>query len=117
MVNSTGQDNCRGPFGTLNAGRAERIASRERFDALRYRAAAYRMDRERDSRDEADLRILRLERALRDALAELRGGMHSHDARIAALEASLPALRNETAEALDYLAHKEVSRNGAQASS
>jgi hypothetical protein len=115
MTISTGQGNGYGPLGTPNAGRAERIARQERSDALRYRAAASRMDRDRGKGNEIDQRTLRIGRALQDALAELRAEMRSHDARIAALEASLPALRDETAEALFHLARAEVSRNGTQA--
>jgi hypothetical protein len=101
-----------GPSDTPNAGRADRITRQERRDALRYRAAADRLDHRRH-RDGTELRSLWQEnRALRDALSELRAEMR---AGLAALRAEQTAIRDETAEALDYLTRGEVSRNGAQA--
>jgi hypothetical protein len=62
-----------GPLGTTNAGRATRIARQERLDALRYRAAAERLDGDTRRPESAELRSLRAEvRALRDLLGSLR---------------------------------------------
>ena len=115
MATETPKGNACGPMGTPNAGREERIAKQERRDAIRYRAAALRLERQ-DGTGDSELRILRQEvRSLHDWFADLRR-------EVARLRAELPSLleaelarvlADQLPEALDYLlAHREVSRNG-----
>ena len=90
----------RGPLGTSDAGRSERVARAVRADALRCRAAAARLDG--SNVDESDLRSLRAEtRSLRDALAAERA-----DRR-----AQIEELRAEFMDAIWYL-REGVSQNG-----
>jgi|SRR5262245_9512076 len=101
-----------GPLGTPNAGRVERMARADRADAIRYRAAAERRERDADTFDAAEVRSLCAEtRRLRDQLADVRR-------ELAHLRAELPdrisaQLADELPNAHALLhARPEILRNG-----
>jgi hypothetical protein len=110
-----------GPLGTPNSDRAERIARSNRKDALRYRAAAQRLEVNADRSDFGELSALRIEtRWLRDQNGDLhRGQQQLHEtilrlqAQLMRLHDQMDALRHDTIEAIAYLDDTtEVSRNG-----